>query len=74
MADLNWCKKQKKGIKLIKPNENLAKEYLESAEETLIVLKEIVNKSNMWLATTKYYFEYFTVYALLMKIGIKSEI
>ncbi len=74
MADLGWCKKQGKGIRLIKPNENLAKEYLESAEETLTVLKDIANKSDMWLAATKYYFEYFAVYALLMKIGIKSEI
>ena len=28
----------------------------------------------MWLATTKYYCEYFSVYALLQKIGIKCEI
>lgn len=74
MADLGWCKKQGRGIKLIEPNENLCKEYLESAEETLSILKDIENKSNMWLATAKYYCEYFAVYALLMKIGIKSEI
>ena len=58
MATFNWCKKQKKGIKLIDPNTNLSVEYLERAEETLIVLKEVKDKSNMWLATTKYYFEY----------------
>jgi len=74
MANLEWCKKQDKGIKLIQPSDNLCKEYLSSAEETLSVLKDIEGKSNMWLATTKYYFEYFTVYALLMKLGIKSEI
>lgn len=75
MADkLEWCLKQKRGIKLIKPNENLAREYIKSAEETLIVLKDIGNKSNMWLATTKYYCEYFAVYAILMRLGIKSEI
>ena len=28
----------------------------------------------MWLATTKYYCEYFSVYALLRKIGVKCEI
>lgn len=74
MADLEWCKKQGKGIKLIEPNDNLAEDYLKSAEETLSILRDIENKSNIWLATTKYYCEYFTVYALLMKIGIKSEI
>lgn len=34
----------------------------------------IKNKSNMWISTTKYYCEYFAVYSLLMKLGIKSEI
>ena len=70
---LRWCF-GKKEVKLIEPNENLAKEYLKSAEETLLILKDIKNKSNMWLATTKYYAEYFACYALLMRIGIKSEI
>jgi len=74
MVSIDWCKKQGRGIKQIEPNNNLTKEYLESAEETLSILKEIENKSNMWLATTKYYCEYFAVYALLMKIGIRSEI
>ncbi len=71
---LRWCCSQDKGLKIIKPNDNLAKEYLQSAEETLSILQDIKGKSNMWLATTKYYCEYFSVYALLMKLGIKSEI
>ncbi|MCK4670241.1 MAG: hypothetical protein KAT43_03480 [Nanoarchaeota archaeon] len=74
MVALNWCKKQKKGIKLTEPNENLCKEYIINAEETLSILQDLKGKSNMWLATTKYYCEYFTVYALLMRLGIKSEI
>jgi hypothetical protein len=28
MVNLNWCCKQKDGIKLVEPNENLSKEYL----------------------------------------------
>ncbi|MBN2458772.1 hypothetical protein JXB28_00660 [Candidatus Woesearchaeota archaeon] len=74
MASISWCKKQRKGIRLIEPNENLAKEYLETAQETLETLKSIRNKSKVWLATTKYYCEYFAIYSLLMKLGIKSEI
>ena len=70
---LEWCF-SKKEVKFIDPNENLAKEYIRSAEETLLVLKDIKGKSNMWLATTKYYCEYFATYALLMRFGIKSEI
>ncbi len=74
MAGMKWCKQQKKGIKLISPNNNLAKEYMQTSEETLETLKSIKNKSRIWLAATKYYCEYFAVYSLLMKTGIKSEI
>lgn len=74
MVTINWCRKQKKGIKLIEPNDNLSKEYMQTAEETLDVLKSIKGKSKVWLAITKYYCEYFTIYSLLMKIGIKCEI
>ena len=74
IASIDWCGKQPRGIKLVEPNENLAKEYIDIAEETLGILKTIIGKSNVWLAATKYYFEYFTVYSLLMKLGIRSEI
>ena len=74
MVDLDWCKKQRMGIKLVEANDNLAREYLRNAEETLGLLRGIEGKSNMWLATMKYYFEYFCAYAVLMKIGIKCEI
>ena len=61
MADnekIRWCKAKRNGIELIEPNNNLAKEYIDNAEETLLILKTIKGKSNMWIATTKYYFEY----------------
>ena len=75
MKKINWCKKQDKGIKLMEPNNNLSQEYFQNAEESMKVLRSIKEtKSNMWLATTKYYIEYFAVYSVLMKIGIKCEI
>lgn len=74
MVTIDWCKEQNRGLKLIEPNDNLFKEYIQTAEETLEVLKIIQGKSKVWLATTKYYCEYFAIYALLMKIGIKCEI
>ncbi len=75
MNQISWCKNQKNGIKLIEPNDNLSEEYLRNAEESMKVLKIICPvQSNMWLATTKYYIEYFSVYAVLMKIGIKCEL
>ena len=72
ITKLSWCKK--KGLKLIEPNDNLFIEYINTAEETLDILRSIRGKSKVWLATTKYYCEYFALYSLLMKIGIKSEI
>ena len=75
MNQISWCKNQKNGIKLIEPNDNLSEEYLRNAEESMKILKVIYSvQSNMWLATTKYYIEYFSVYAVLMKIGIKCEL
>ena len=74
MATLKWCKSQKSGIRLVEPNENLFQEYIQTSEETLDVLRSIKTKSKVWLAATKYYCEYFAVYALLMRIGIKCEI
>ncbi|MCD4759731.1 hypothetical protein K8R33_02495 [archaeon] len=74
MKKINWCKKIKNGIKFQTPNDNLSQEYYNNSEESLKVLRSI-NKtnSNMWLATTKYYIEYFAVYSILMKLGIKCE-
>lgn len=74
MVEIKWCKEQKRGFKLIEPNENLSKEYMQTAEETLDILREIQNKSKVWTATTKYYCEYFSIYSLFMKIGLKCEI
>ncbi len=74
MVSIKWCKKKKRGIKLIQPNDNLFQEYIQTAEETLDILKSIKGKSKVWMATTKYYCEYCAIYSLLMKIGIKCEI
>jgi uncharacterized protein (UPF0332 family) len=70
---LEWCFNH--GIKLVAPNNDLADEYYSNAEETLLVANlSKTSGSNMWLATHKYYVEYLAAYAILMKIGIKSEI
>src|SRR3989338_354551 len=74
MATIKWCKSQKRGIKLVGPNDNLFEEYIQTAEESLDILRSIRGKSKVCVATTKYYTEYFAVYSLLIKIGIKCEI
>ncbi|MFH1055453.1 MAG: hypothetical protein V1744_05095 [Candidatus Altiarchaeota archaeon] len=70
---MTWCVKQKRGIELIEPNENLAKAYLLKAENALASMK--ANQGNTeWEISSAYYTMYFATYALLMKIGVKSEI
>lgn len=74
MADkIQWCIQQKRGIELIEPSENLAKAYLQKAEKALASMK--ANKGNTeWEISSGYYAMYFSVYAILMRLGVKSEI
>jgi uncharacterized protein (UPF0332 family) len=72
---LIWCLKQKRGIRITEPNLNLTKAYLKKATSALNTMTATlqINEAD-WTATTAYYARYFALYALLMKIGIKSEI
>ncbi|MEM5811662.1 MAG: HEPN domain-containing protein [Candidatus Aenigmatarchaeota archaeon] len=72
---LRWCLKQRKGIKLVKPSDNLCRAFFSKAK--LALKSTIVNaKAGLidWAISASYYAKYFSVYAILSKIGIKSEI
>ena len=73
--NLTWCFKQKRGIRITEPNQNLTKAYLKKAASALNTMTAAlqINEAD-WIATTAYYARYFALYALLMKIGVKSEI
>src|SRR3990170_3510912 len=73
--NLIWCFKQKRGLRVTEPNQNLTKAYLKKAASALNTMTAAlqINEAD-WTATTAYYARYFALYALLMKIGIKSEI
>lgn len=71
MEEIAWCKEQRKGIKLIEPNENLSDAYFEKAEEALETMNSITSPG--WIISTGYYSMYYSLYAVLMKAGIKSE-
>ena len=74
-SHVSWCWKQKKGIKLEEPNDNLCKAYIEKAKSALNMLDSAIEKEEIdWIATTAYYSRYFVLYAFLQKCGIKSEI
>jgi len=69
-----WCRKQKNGVKLIEPNDNLSEAYLKKSNEALKVMKKIGGVSKEWSISSAYYARYNAVYSLLMKCGIESEI
>lgn len=67
--------KQKRGIKLEKPNSNLCNAYIRKAKSALNMLDAALEKDETdWIVTTAYYSRYFALYSLLQKCGIKSEI
>ncbi len=72
MDKINWCIGKKDGLRLIEPNANLAEAYTKKAEEALESMR--VNLIKDWKISTAYYTIYFSIYSLLMKIGIRCEI
>lgn len=73
--NLVWCLKQKRGIRIIEPNPNLTQAYHKKALSALNTMTAALKiEESDWIATTAYYARYFALYALLMKIGVKSEI
>src|SRR3989338_6976484 len=72
MDKIKWCAKQKQGLSIIEPNSDLANAYIKKAEEALESMR--VNIIKDWKISTAYYTVYFSLYAILIKIGIKCEI
>ena len=72
MDKIRWCMGKKEGLSLIEPNSNLAEAYIKKAEEALESMQ--VNIIKDWKISTAYYTLYFSLYAVLTKIGIKCEI
>jgi hypothetical protein len=71
MVEIDWCKKQLRGISLIGSNLDLGKSYLEDSYGSL---KVALNSEGKWRVVTAYYACYDALYGILMKCGIKSEI
>ena len=71
---LSWCFKIKDGLKMLEPNERLSKSYLEQAKSSLLrAEKDLNDKDFLWATVAIYYAEYYALYSLLQKIGLKCE-
>ena len=73
MNKINWCLNIKNGIEIVEPNENLAEAYIKKAEDSLRAAVALKNNKD-WEISSSYYTMYFSLYAILMKIGIKCGI
>ena len=71
MNRLVWCAEIRAGISLVDPNDNLASAYFKKAENALDAMHSVHPKE--WKISTGYYSLYFSLYAVLMKVGIRSE-
>jgi len=74
MVNLKWCCGKKGGIKLIEPNPNLAKGYIEMAEAAIGTMNREKTLNLQFAISACYYSMYYSLYAVLMKIGITCEI
>jgi len=74
MVSINWCCKQKDGIRIIEPNSNLSEGYLKMAEDALGTMNRERNFSLRFSVSACYYSMYYSLYSVLMKIGVKCEI
>ena len=74
MVGLKWCCKQKEGIRLIEPNDNLTQGYLKMAEDSLGTMNREKPYNLMFTISACYYSMYYSLYAICMKLGIKCEI
>ena len=72
MVKINWCKRKRAGFTLVSPNKNLQKAYLYKASDALETSRIV--PSIEWKIASSYYCMYFSLYSLLMRIGVKSEI
>ncbi len=72
MNKLIWCCKQRDGIRIVEPSQNIAEAYLKKAEDALESMR--INKIRDWKIATAYYTMYFSLYAILMRLGIKCGI
>jgi len=73
MVSINWCLKAKNGLELVGPNKNMADAYLKMAEESLKAIKNN-SESKIWTASTAYYTMYYSLYAVMIRIGVKCEV
>ncbi|MCX6750383.1 MAG: HEPN domain-containing protein [Candidatus Pacearchaeota archaeon] len=73
-VNLKWCCSRKEGINLIEPNENLSLGYIQMAENAIGTMNREKSLNSHFAISACYYSMYYSLYSVLMKLGIKCEI
>lgn len=73
MVSIRWCLKKKNGIEIVPQNKNMSDSYIKMAEESINITSGVEN-SRIWTVTTAYYIFYYSLYSLMLRIGVKCEI
>jgi len=74
MVSIKWCWKQSKGLSLIEPNMNIAESYSKLAEASIGTMNREKDKNLVFSISAGYYSIYYSLYSILMALGIKCEI
>ena len=71
---IKWCFGLKDGLRIVEPNENLSKSYIQEAKSSLErAEKDFKDGDLLWATVVIYYAEYYSLYSFLQKIGVKCE-
>ena len=73
-VNLKWCCNKEGGIKIIDPNENLSKGYIQMAENAIGTMNREKKLNLQFAISACYYSMYYSLYSIMMKLGIKCEI
>ena len=74
MKKVKWCFSIKGGLKMTEPNKEVSLSYLNEAERTLSKIKGLIDGEDfVWASVRIYYCAYYSLYAFLQRIGVKSE-
>jgi len=72
---IEWCKKQRRGLRIVPPSDHVCRAYLAKAESALNMLESAIEKDEPdWIIATAYYAKYLSLYAFFAKIGVTSQI
>ena len=73
MVSVKWCLEQRGGLDIVEPSKTVSDSYIRMAEESIRTLPN-VRDSRIWTAATAYYVFYYSLYSLMIRLGVKCGI